>query len=51
LLTHGKCFYALGFGLGFATRVITTAQTLIAVGFYALGFGLGFATDAVRRAS
>src|SRR5271165_3715330 len=36
-------FYALGFGLGFATTCGTTTSRSISC-FYALGFGLGFAT-------
>jgi len=36
-------FYALGFGLGFATATVM-GEMLLNGRFYALGFGLGFAT-------
>src|SRR5271165_6842389 len=40
-------FYALGFGLGFATTCGTTTSRSISC-FYALGFGLGFVTAGGR---
>ena len=37
-------FYALGFGLGFATLHAALVAEIETLSFYALGFGLGFAT-------
>ena len=44
------CFYALDFGLGFATCRLFLARAQ-APRFYALDFGLGFATDQRWRPS
>ena len=41
------CFYALGFGLGFATDSGSGSASPATGRFYALGFGLGFATAAI----
>ena len=44
-------FYALGFGLGFATSAQTSSPAPACTCFYALGFGLGFATIVRVRAT